>query len=111
MKMYLLTAISAAVIGAWAALFAGALTRPGEILAFIPRLYRWIVRAPEGEYLQGWRYTLSKPLYECAICHAGQVSLWGYLLLYPYGWVFFDHFAFVVVAMLTATAINKWLWS
>ncbi|MBK6622917.1 MAG: hypothetical protein IPG32_19400 [Saprospirales bacterium] len=51
--MYLLTAINAAVIGAWAALFAGVLTRPGEVLAFIPRLYRWIVRAPEGEYLQG----------------------------------------------------------
>ena len=109
--MSLLMAIDAAIIGAWAALFAGVLTRQGEVLSFIPRLYRWIVRAPKDEYLQGWRYMLSKPLYECGICHAGQVSLWGYFLLYPYGWHFFDHFTFVVLAMLTATILNRWIWN
>ena len=108
MKMFLSTAINGAVIGIWAALFAAILTGPGEVFGWVPKLYRRVVRSAEP--LQGWRYLLSKPLYACAVCHAGQVSLWGFFLLYPGRWQFFDHFTFVVVAMFTAAVITR-AWS
>lgn len=100
--------VNGAVIGIWAALFAGALTGPGDVFGWVPRAYRSIVRSAEP--LQGWRYLLSKPLYACAVCHAGQVALWGFFLLFPGRWQFFEHFTFVVVAMFTATVINR-IWN
>ena len=102
--------IQAFVIGIWAALFTGTLSRPGEMFGWVPALYKWLVRNPADEYPQGWRAVLAKPVYECGICHAGQVALWGYLLLYPYTWAFFDHFSFVVLAMAGAATMQR-IWN
>lgn len=102
--------IQAFIIGIWAALFTGTLSRPGEIFGWVPALYKWLVRNPSDEYPQGWRAVLAKPIYDCETCHAGQVALWGYLLLYPYTWAFFDHFSFVVLAMAGAATMQR-IWN
>ena len=98
--------ISSVIIGLWAGLFTGLLTDEDEVLGFIPRLYRKVLGLTENDGLVGWKYTIAKPLFLCAVCHAGQVAFWSYFLIFP-GWQFFHHIAFVVVAMFTAHEAAK----
>lgn len=97
--------IDGLIVGVWASLFSLVLTQPGEIFGFVPRLYAWMVRGREP--LQGWKFGFSKPLYACPVCHAGQLSFWGYFLLYPGQWQFFDHFTFITAAMATAAIFTR----
>ena len=96
--------ISAAIIGLWSGLYTGFLTHPGEALSFIPAAYEKATHSEHGS-LTGWKYSLAKPLYLCAICHAGQVSFWSYLLFFD--WSLWHHFAFVVVSMCAANEAAK----
>ena len=72
-------------IAIFTVVFTEMLITKGNIFSFYSQ---WIERLPE------WLY---KPLGGCPKCMAGQVALWGYLLL-P-GYKLLDHIVFVVVAI------------
>ena len=62
----------AAIIGLWAWLFTGTLTQPGKIFAWLKQLASGVVaRHKQNKFIVAEYHAL----FECPVCHAGQVAL------------------------------------
>jgi len=79
-------------IAIFAVVFCEMLITSGNIFAFYGRM---IERLPD------W---ITKPLGGCPKCMAGQIALWGYLLL-P-GYKFLDHLVFVIVTIFLTEVLT-----
>lgn len=92
----------APIIGLWAWLFTGELSKPGSIFAPARSfLFEHLVKGkPEG-----WRNLAFKILIDCGACHAGQVALWWQLVRSSFGHGF--DVPFLIVAMGVATYLQK----
>ena len=60
------------VCGAWSFLWCGPLTRPGMLGNIVPVLYWKIL----GKHTY-WKEYISKPLFECAICHSFWIAFFA----------------------------------
>ncbi len=60
------------VCGACSFLWCGPLTKPGMLGNIVPVLYWKIL----GEYKE-WKEYISKPLFECAVCHSFWIALFA----------------------------------
>jgi len=92
------------IFGAWGALWAGPLTF-GGLFSFVPSAY-WKATNGGNVAHDGWRAFIAKPLFDCSICHAGQVAFWAFLIFAPQ-YDLFHHFTIVVVAMASSGVITK----
>lgn len=100
----------AVIIAMWADLFTRVLTGPDHVFSFVPGLYAFICTGRGGlvgqSKMKDWHRALAKPIFACAICHAGQVALWLYPVMFEYN--FSHHATFVVVSMWVANKIGEW---
>lgn len=77
---------------------------PGQILSILPRMY--IQFWSRFDKTPAWAYDLAKPFFECAVCHAG----WLTIILHLDRLEIFSYYGFmaVTVSMVTAFFVTKW---
>jgi len=78
----------------WTAL----LTEPGEILDFMPAL---VYRLTKSSFLM-------KAFFQCGKCAAGQIALWGYVILWWSEYSIKEHLFIVVFSIFFAHVIGTW---
>ena len=94
----------AVIIGLWAWLFTGTLTQPGKIFAWLKQLASGILSRHKQNKFVVAEYNA---LFECPVCHAGQVcTLWQV-------WALFAGQGFdpslIVVSLFTAALAGNFL--
>lgn len=87
------------ICGSWSFLWCRVLTVPGMAGNIAPKLY-WRVF---GVHKQ-WKAELSKPLFDCPICH----SFWIGLVAIYFGEIEINHcFTIIVTSIFSAFALDK----
>lgn len=95
--------IKAMIIGLWGFVWIEMLVAPGQILSILPRLYFRVFDPNNPKHLVV-SSALAKPLFECAVCHAGWVAILTNIRA-----EFFSYYTFVsvVVSMTTAFFVSN----
>lgn len=89
-------------VGAWSFLWCGPLTSPGMAGNIVPSLY-WRMM---GEYT-AWKEWLSKPLFDCAICHSFWLGLLIVLFILSEPLFSVNNFVVIVAALFSAYYLSK----
>lgn len=94
------------VIGLWGWLWCTQLCQPGQAGAPIREYGQHALKGFGRWKLSGIWGLLSKVLFECSKCHAGQVALWYQVHMYRTGQGF--DLAFIIIAIGIAAILDTW---
>ena len=91
------------VFGVHAFNFCALLTDPGNIFDWWPRFVsRLLYGQPYAAVGTDWKGKISRVLWACPKCHAGQWAFWSYLLTHRHHYDFMAHLTVFAVAVFVA---------